>query len=220
MNISLHIFTNCCKQYPLDKLLQTYESFCSTFGKITPTIWIDPHPKKDTFKKYVADLTSAGFNNLHKCNSLSHGYIKAIQNSTSDFCFMLEHDWIFLPVIKHSLSEIIEVMNNKGLYHFRFNKRSNKLHHRTDRTLRQFDYNGISYCITPFLSNNPHIINRKSYMQFIKSSLIQIRPKSHGIEEIISRHPKTQGAIYGVMGHPQAVQHLDARGHYKKRGKV
>jgi hypothetical protein len=131
---------------------------------------------------------------------------------------MLEHDWTFTKYVKHSLPEIITAMHDMGVYHLRFNKRANILHQSTDRTLKECKSDGIEFCITPFLSNNPHIIHRETYLKFIRRGYIQIRPKSHGIEEVISRFPDTFGAIYSGLGYPACVKHLDARGHYKKKG--
>jgi len=129
---------------------------------------------------------------------------------------MLEHDWQFQSAhINHSLDKILLAMQILGIYHFRFNKRTNKIGG-WDKIMDPLSFKGLDMCLTNILSNNPHVINRKKYLQFIEAGLVQIQPISFGIEEVISKHPKTWGVIYGPPGHPATVEHSDGK---KKRGK-
>lgn len=135
---------------------------------------------------------------------LADGYIKAIQACTDDYIFMLEHDWEFIRKPEHSLSEITDMMRENNIHHLRFNKRSNEPVKKDNWLI---DWGG--YCETPFVSNNPHIIDRKAYRKYIEQGWIQPRGKDLGIEEIISKH--INGYIYGGIGYPQMINHLRGR---------
>lgn len=189
--IELHIFTNPVKKPVFH---QTFESFVHTFGYIEPVVWCDGHIYLETLKDFDVRLTSG----------LADGYIRAIQESKADYLFMLEHDWQFLS-IDDTLEDIVDLMKRNDLHHLRFNKRENK-----PAVWDKWIEDKGEYCLTPNVSNNPHIIERRIYLQFIKEGWIQRLGGSKGIEEIISKH--IDGAIYGGEGHPATIKHLDGRG--------
>lgn len=211
MKIELHIFTNCTPSSPSTTVIrETYASFCATFGAMPATVWCDPNPRATTYPRYLENLHKT-FKTVNRCNSLSDGYIKAIKASKADYLFMLEHDWKFnTKLIKHTLDEIITEMNFRGMYHMRFNKRSNMVAG-WDKNVTEKNGNDVVWCMTNILSNNPHIINRKKYHEFIARKYIQVKPGSKGIEEIISAQPDTWGAIYGPLNYPCTVVHIDGR---------
>lgn len=208
-DIQLHIFTNAVDSVPdLTLVEQTYSSFCDTFGSdFATTVWCDPHPNVDRGSAYLDNLRKR-FDQVHETISLSDGYVKAVLSSTADYLFMLEHDWQFLSTIKHSLDQISEVMREENLLHFRFNKRSNQAK-KSDINLRMVEHPVLPYCLTDFLSNNPHMIDRSRY---IKEALplITVREKSFGIEKNLSQGTLT-GAIYGPPGYPATIAHLDGK---------
>lgn len=209
MNIELHIFTNATLNAPSTEIIeQTYHSFCSHFnytGKVT--VWYDPKPNVENSNEYLKNLQKL-FPKVNITSSLSDGYIQAVSSSSSNFLFMLEHDWKFLPTITHSLDEICQVIKKENLVHFRFNKRVNKPI-RLDKRLHEVN-STIDYCITPFLSNNPHIIQRDIYLEKAFSHLKK-ESGSKGIEQRLKRVKSLKGAIYGPLDYPQTVQHLDGR---------
>lgn len=217
MKFELHIFTNCTKSAPSTaKLRRTHESFCRVFGNITPTIWCDPKPNVRTYSQYRKNLLK-NFPVIYETSSLSDGYTKSIKKSKADYIFILEHDWQFqAEYITHSLGIILAAMQVLGIYHLRFNKRQNKIRG-WDKILEPIIYKDLNLCRTNILSNNPHIINRHKYLTFIQAGLVRVLPGSDGIEEIISKHPQTWGAIYGPPDWPATVKHTDGRG--KRRGK-
>jgi len=209
-SIELHIFTNATQYAPsVDIITETYNSFINKFnydGKVT--VWYDPKPNIEHAEKYLHNLKEI-FHTVNITTSLSDGYVRAVKSSTSDFLFMLEHDWKFLPTLTHSLTEICNVIQEENLIHLRFNKRSNESMF-LDKRLEERSAN-INYCVTPFLSNNPHIIKRDIY---IHNALqyVQIEEGSLGIEQRLKRVKSLTGAIYGPLGYPQTVEHLDGRG--------
>lgn len=211
MKISLNLFTNSTLSAPrTDIIRRTYDSFCDTFGNEYPVaVYCDPHPNYKQGKYYIEELQKY-FPFVHKTESLSDGYIKAVNSPyNDDFMFMLEHDWIFnKSLIKHSLEEICDEMSFRGLYHFRFNKRSNVVSG-WDIGLKEFNGNDVIWCETSCLSNNPHLIQTSLYREKCLP-LIEIKPGSKGIEEKLT-HVGLIGAIYGPREYPACVHHIDGR---------
>lgn len=206
--IDLHIFTNSTINAPsTDTIITTYNSFCNAFKTdIKPTIWCDVHPVTNVAKQYIKELIKV-FGNCTPTKSLSDGYVKAIKQSKSDFLFMLEHDWIFLPTIKNSLEQIIDVMQSEDIMHLRFNKRKNKVIH-TDKWLKEKKSELFYYCETPSVSNNPHIINKQKYIEKA-FPLISIKKGSLGLEHKLN--DRLIGTIYGPLDYSPTVAHLDGR---------
>ena len=211
MRISLHIFTNSTISAPSTRVIRdTYSSFCDAFHVEAATVWMDPHPNTGAADRYLSNLQSH-FQHVRTTSSMSDGYVKAVLESKSEYLFMLEHDWLFIKErITHSLDEIMAVMAAAGITHFRFNKRANTVAG-WDRSLKAGSTNGMDYCLTPNLSNNPHIIHRETYVSHIKRGLIRVLPGSKGIEEVIGANPYTYGAIYGPMGYEATIKHQDGR---------
>ena len=173
----VNIFTHKIRKPTIGRCLQ---SFRDTFGEHEVKIWMDGE----------------------NTTGLADGYIKAIQDSTYDYIFMLEHYWEFVHKPEHSLEEIVDLMREEGISHLRFNKRENQPV-KYDSWLKDKGW----YCETPFVSNNPHIIDRVQYLNHIK--WIKRKGKDKGIEEIISKH--INGAIYGGRGYTQVINHLRGR---------
>jgi hypothetical protein len=175
-------------------------------------VWCDPHPASEHFKTYFESLKKI-FPEVIVTSSLSDGYHRAISSSKADFCFILEHDWIFISEnVNHNLEEICLQMKINGINHLRFNKRSNIIAG-WDRNLEEVCNNGFEFCKTTCVSNNPHILNRKFFQDFILDK-ISIVPGSRGIEDVLSRSPLCdiiKPAIYGSAEHPGTVSHLNGR---------
>jgi len=150
--IELNIFTNSTSYAPsLDLIQSTYESFTNQFGFITPVkIWYNPFPNVKDSKIYKKNLESM-FDNVTETSSLSDGYIRSIQESNSEFLFMLEHDWDFLD-IESSLEDICKQMNEYALVHLRFNKRSNLPVAGDAFGLTQINGTFFPFCRTGFVS--------------------------------------------------------------------
>lgn len=210
MKISLNLFTNSTLSAPrTDIIRRTYDSFCDTFGHEYPvTVWCDPHPNYKQGKYYIEELQKF-FNVVFKTESLSDGYIRAVESADSDYMFMLEHDWEFnKSLIKHSLEEICIVMGEYNIYHMRFNKRQNIISG-WDIGLKEKYAGDMSYCETSCLSNNPHLIDVKKYREKCLP-LIQVKSGSKGIEENLT-HVGLVGGVYGGRDYPACVKHIDGR---------
>jgi hypothetical protein len=209
MDLELHIFTNSTVNSPSTiHIEETYNSFKKTFNtEIEPTIWCDPHPNIKASNRYIQNLEKK-FNKVIITKSLSDGYIQAISGSKAKYVFMLEHDWTFLN-IANTLQEILFVMEQDKLMHLRFNQRNNIVKN-TDYYLKENNNELFDYCITPSVSNNPHILNTEIYK--IKAlPMIQITEGSFGIEEILNASNEIEGCIYGGINYPQTIRHTDGR---------
>lgn len=211
--IQLNIFTNCIPTAPsIDIFMKTFQSFAFTFDLIPMKIYIDSHPKIEAFDEYKNNLKKFFNCEIIETTSLSDGYIKSIKESKADYLFQLEHDWTFnTELIKHSLAEIISVMAQQGIYHFRFSKHPNTL---TDGLMKwqtkmiEKECNGLKYCETDNLSNNPHIINRKKYLSFLDR--IKLKDGSSGIEKELTKKDLI-GCQYGGLDYPATIKHLQGR---------
>lgn len=205
-SIELHMFTNSTVNAPsVWHITTTLDSFRSTFQQysIVPTIWCDPNPNIQNSHQYITNLRNT-FDHVNITTSLSHGYIQAVNSSTSDFLFMLEHDWRFtIPEI--NLSKIIDEMIKYDLCHLRFNKRAN-IQTQGDTSLTDVDG---KLCLTNFVSNNPHIINRELYIK-VALPYITVKSGSRGIEEQL-RNKNIRAALYGPLKFPCTIAHLDGR---------
>ena len=211
MKISLNIFTNSTLSAPRTDIIErTYKSFIDTFGADYPvTVYCDPHPNYKQGKYYIEALEKL-FPVVIKTDSLSDGYIKAVNNTDAEFMIMWEHDWsINKNLIYHSIENICQAMKLENIYHLRFNKRQNIVSG-WDIGLTEVNCDfGFDYCRTSVLSNNPHIIQVKPYREKCLP-LIEVKPGSKGIEENLT-HCGLTGAIYGGINHPATVKHQDGR---------
>jgi hypothetical protein len=210
MNISLNIFTNSTKSAPSTAtIMATYGSFLETFGDYPVSVYIDSHPNVDASVEYACRLMQI-FRNVYSVDSLSHGYTRAIRESDADYLFMLEHDWTFnRRLVKHGLQEICDIMRSEGLYHFRFNKRSNSVAV-WDKRMDERSARGLIWCESNNLSNNPHIIDRRKYVEDL-IQYITIMPGSKGIEEQLNAVGGLISCVYGAAGYPATIAHLDGR---------
>lgn len=221
----LNIFTNCTLHIDSYKtILETYNSFCNTFEQKPATLWVDPNPLNDrnSFKDYIKYINKTIPNNIEirKTTSLSDGYIQAINNSNSDFCFMLEHDWVFSKKnIKYTLPQIFLEMVESKIHHLRFNLRNNWEIYKSGSDIGLWDVKEevegkhISYCTTPSASNNPHILNNSLY----KKDLLKYLKKEQGgrgIEQNLINVSNSKFAILGDKTTPYTIKHLDGQKRY------
>lgn len=207
--LALHLFTNSTVSAPsTDLICTTYRSWQERFG--TParvTVWCDPHPNLHWANQYI-DRLRQQFDTVNITQSLSDGYVQAVRQSVEPYLFMLEHDWLMLPTIDHDLDTVLSVMEDHGIMHLRFNKRTNKIW-KSDKMLQQTEHPQMTYCVTNFISNNPHVINRSLWMSQALP-LVNIRDKSFGLEKEVSS-AGLKGAIYGALEHPATIRHLDGK---------
>jgi len=220
-NIELHIFTNAGTFAPDTKLIEsTYSSFIQTFGDFDNVfVWHDPKPNITSADLYHENLKKI-FTNVEKTTCFADGYVKSVSQSKADFMFMLEHDWKFYKDnIHHGIEDICETMKRNDILHMRFNKRNNVVQ-AWDKTLEEITdaESNLSYCVTPSIANNPHIIYREKY---ISKALNYIKVPSNGqrggVEQVLTREVDDLfGAIYGKLNHEKTIYHTDGSRNPKK----
>ena len=213
--VDLNIFTNCTDGYSDSGELigGTFRSLVDVFGDQhikNIRVFIDPQPCEDKLNSYIEHISRA-IPLVKECfvtNGLADGYIKSTQYCNTDYIFQVEHDWKFLPTIKHSLEFLVGCMKKQGMDHLRFNKRNNI--HAVNESLTEIQVNGCTFCKTTKRSNNPHIINRKSYLNGWNDRIdLSNTPKrADGIENMMVG---LNGYIYGEYNYPQQIEHTDGR---------
>jgi len=210
--IELHIITNCVPSAPKTLFVSaTYASFCEAFRDLRPTVWCDPNPRPEIFSAYCANLRDAGFDKIHQTAGLADAYLRILSAARADYIFVLEHDWTFhSDCLDHSLGDILVAMNLAGLYYLRFNQTATAVRG-MDTTLEEHTApGGMKYCLSPCWSGNPHILDRKKCLALDVPGRIHAR-KNMTLERKLTRDHDLSGAIYGPLGHPPVIHHLDAR---------
>lgn len=189
MNITVAFMTNYTLDIPnTKKQKDTIESFYKIFkpnDKIEINIFCDEKPlskikgefqlfngeKCNNYKtagteyeKKLKEIDYLKDANIIKTKSLCDGYIQAVKMCKTDYLFFLEHDWIFLDNIKHTIQELINFMdNNKDINCILFNKLVNRpLNYQTIKQLKK----EIPVCLTNRQSNNPNILRIKHARDF------------------------------------------------------
>lgn len=204
--MELHIFTNCTDVIrETNYIVQSYNSFCNTFDKIIPTIWLDSNPNTKESEWYKNFLhVSFPNSQINDVTSLSDGYIKMIDNSQSDFIFVLEHDWKFLKEnINHSLSDLCDIIETNNISHLRFQR----LHNASLMNGVDIIDNNPMFQTVKMAYNNPHIVYVPEYRKTARK-YICIDAGSMGIEDRLSHRDDCKFAVYGTL---PMVEHLDGR---------
>lgn len=211
-SIALNLFTNTTSTAPsTDIIRRTIQSFWTAFEPIELRIYIDENPNRGKFQEYYKNLSQLFPEiTITKTNSLSDGYVKSINQCKADYLFQLEWDWNFNKhLINHSLSDLCRIMSENNIYHLRFNKRPNTKSG-WDTQFTENEFSGVKFCVSNNISNNPHIIDRKRYLQD-QINHIKILPGSKGIEEELNATGKYYSAVYGPLNYPATVTHTDGR---------
>lgn len=213
--VDLNIFTNCTAKYSDDGSLieDTLNSLVKIFGTEHISgvrIFVDPQPFPNKLEHYMKSISNIVplEHEFVLTNGLADGYIKSTEVCQADYLFQVEHDWNFLPSIRHDLGFLVSCMKKESMDHLRFNKRPNV--HAVNETLTEIKVNGCKFCKTTKRSNNPHIINRRSYLNEWNSVIDKSnRPKrADGIE---NKMVGLVGYIYGSFNYPTQINHTDGR---------
>ena len=196
MDVTIAYMTNYTLDIPnIDKQKKTIESFYNIFkiNENLPTfIFCDEKPLSkiegeielfnkskyfdykipgEIYENNLKDINLLKHASFIKTKSLCDGYKKAIELCETKYLFFLEHDWIFLSNITHSLKELVEIMNkNNEVNNILFNKLSNN-----PLSYQLFYNNNKNYEIPLLLtnrqSNNPNLL-RVDHAKEIRYPLI------------------------------------------------
>jgi hypothetical protein len=213
VRIPLHIITNTVPSAPCTDLIwTTYASFVRSFGEdYSPTVWVDSRPDREKKETYLYNLNKI-FDNVRESRGFADAYATIVRESKERFAFILEHDWLFLHSnIKHSLEDLCAVMFSHGLIRMRFNKRTNAPI-KSDKDMTPTMLQNVDLCLTSSCSNNPHIVDTALFAK-APGGLFSINTKAAGARGV-ERNCQIairQNAIYGGIGYPPTVQHLNGR---------
>lgn len=215
--VALAVFTNCTNDIltapTIHKTLRSYFNVLKPNHE-TVKIYCDPYPNEQYITDYLKDLKKTGFD-VTITKSLSDGYRKAL-DLNADYLFMLEHDWLFIKErITHKLDEIIKIMERDNLWFMGFNRLMNDESLNDTKWQTYFHKRTHEYCLTDRVSNNPHVINRKYYLEHI-APLIDWTVKGAGYIEQRLQKNGHEVAIYGNFGLEPTLIHLDGRKGGKK----
>lgn len=233
--LELHLFTNINNNIRKRLTIKdTYLSFVKKFGKYKTTIWLNPLPNDDSevFDWYLSYLKKEFPRvKINLTKSHAEGWIRAVEESTTPYVFMLEHDWEFTDKVTHSIEEICEDMRLDNIIHYRFHKKSiQKLYSDRQWGLEsRFPDQGknTKYFRTRSLSNLPGIIDKSLYTRFFITMLKQAnknRVGRGGIEQnlihVQEKMPELKDYKFVIYGDnfyfEKSVNHLNARKHEKR----
>jgi len=216
---NLNVFTNVASSDPDHCLAQHairtfFDCFVPADGLTIKTrVFIDPNPNPDTFDAWI-DTIQKGVPDIPfeviQTEGLIKGFAKSIHLSEGAYAMQLEHDFVFLKSrISHSLPQMIAQMRQGHLNYLRFNKRTN--------AQAAYDYrvdpagtDNFPMCRINGRSNNPHLIELDYYRQVVAPILNGPRALEIGLEGGLCRYVGG-GHLYGPLGHPRTVDHLDGR---------
>lgn len=194
MSVTIAFMTNYTLDIPnVEKQKQTIKSFYKILKpkELCPTIiFCDEKPLSQIKGEFIlyngnkcSDYKKIGKNyenklknikllqhsKLVKTTSLCDGYKKAIEMCKTPYLFFLEHDWIFLNNITHTIDDLIKCMDKYSEINcILFNKKSNKI--LQNQNVKETKYE-IPLCLTNRQSNNPNILRIK-HAKEVRTKLI------------------------------------------------
>ncbi|MEC9433362.1 MAG: hypothetical protein VYD87_10685 [Pseudomonadota bacterium] len=176
-------------------------------------LFCDPNPNPDAFDAWVAtvaDLLPGREVEVHRSAGLADGYRRSVELAEGAWACQLEHDFVFLPRrISHGLGTLTGAMAAGGIAHLRFNKRWNRAVG-YDHFMRPVEGLAAPVCRVSGRSNNPHLLDvahaRARVLPFIPADA----RKAEGLEGVVELYAGG-GHVYGPLGHPATVGHLDGR---------
>lgn len=215
---NLNVFSNVSSPDPRDCLAQhAVLSFLETFAhpgiSITVRVFVDPNPNPSRYDEWVGairDGIGAIPAEIVRTRGLIDGFAESLLRSEAAFAMQLEHDFVFRKAnIRHGVADLIAAMQAGRTSYLKFNKRANRA--------KGFDFfmdpatlAGVPLCRISGRSNNPHIIDVGYYRRVALPLLRPATGVSVGLESGLDQYVGG-GYVYGGLGHPRTVEHLDGR---------
>ncbi|MFT4792438.1 MAG: hypothetical protein ACJAVR_004225 [Paracoccaceae bacterium] len=210
----LNVFSNVASRDPDHNLAHhAIRSAEATFGTgLRARLFVDPNPNPDVFDAWVNHTRATLGRDIEviATRGLADGFVRSVQTAQSAYAIQLEHDFVFLPEhIAHDLPTLTLGMAAMGQSYLKFNKRWNRA--------LGYDYFMDGVPDAPFpcrrisgRSNNPQIIDTDFYARRVLPIIPADARKADGLEGLIDLHVGG-GLVYGDLGHPATVAHLDGR---------
>lgn len=219
---NLNVFSNVSSPDPRDCLAQhAVLSFFETFVDcgadpgfaVTVRIFVDPNPNPARFEDWIGTIR-AGIGaipaEIVQTRGLIDGFAESLVRSEAAFAMQLEHDFVFRRQhIRHGLGALIAAMKAGRTSYLKFNKRTNRPKG-FDFFMEPATLAGVPLCRISGRSNNPHLIDVDYYRRVALPLLRPAQGESAGLESGLDQHVGG-GYVYGGLGHPRTVEHLDGR---------
>jgi hypothetical protein len=181
--------------------------------KTTTRVFLDPKPFRANHAAWIEKIRrgTEGIDlEIIETNGLIDSFMKSVEMTETPYAVQLEHDFIFLRArIPHGLPEMVEDMERHRFNYIRFNKRRN-IRQGYDLFLEPMEGTEVPLCRINGRSNNPQIINVGYYLAEVVPLLRRPDGDQIGLEGGLCRY-MGGGQLYGPLGWPKTVQHLDGR---------
>lgn len=216
---NLNLFSNVASPDP-DRCLGGHaaRSFLETFPDAADLdlrirLFCDPNPNPDAFEPWVETVRAAlpGHGvEVHRSRGLADGYRRSVELSEGAYACQLEHDFVFrADRIPHALRTLTGAMAAGGITHLRFNKRWNRAVG-YDHFMRPAEGLAAPMCRVSGRSNNPHLLDVAHARARVLPFIPRDAAKAEGLEGVVELYAGG-GHVYGPLGHPATVGHLDGR---------
>lgn len=222
--VNLNVFSNVASADPAQCLVPEaiasyFECFDGARGaeETIIRIFIDPKPHRAAFGDWI-DAIRAGTQErqieIVETQGLISSFARSIEMSECDYAVQLEHDFVFLrPNIPHSLTEMVDAMAAHDIDYLRFNKRRNIMQGYDlffEEVSADVGPGSVPMCRVNGRSNNPQIIAVDDYRRVVLPIIAGEQGEIIGLEGGLCRYVGG-GHVYGPLGWPKTVQHLDGR---------
>eukprot|EP01138_Halocafeteria_seosinensis_P004013 gb/GECG01004103.1/.p1 GENE.gb/GECG01004103.1/~~gb/GECG01004103.1/.p1 ORF type:complete len:305 (+),score=11.97 gb/GECG01004103.1/:1-915(+) len=201
--LTINLFTNCVAACPRTTMIHyVLDNFRGFFAlhNVTVQIFADPRPKWSSFPTFARRLARLG--TVVQTRGLADGYTRSIKATSTEYALQLEHDWLInANTVNHSMYSILMGMKQLRIDYLRFDR-----HNTWSRCTSELHAPNLTVCVATDRwkrSNGPHIIHVPSYVRYLK--LIGGSVESHLGRKL------TFGYIYGPIGYPSTLCHLDGR---------
>ncbi|MCA0401100.1 MAG: hypothetical protein LCH38_09820 [Proteobacteria bacterium] len=218
--INLNVFSNVASRDAADCLVpEAIASYLACFDgergarETIIRVFCDPKPHRANFPAWI-EAIRAGTQGLSveivESEGLIDSFARSIVMSECDYAMQLEHDFVFLKKnIPHSISEMVAAMRAGDIDFLRFNKRRN-IAQGYDLFLDEARASNVPMCRVNGRSNNPQIIRVDYYREVVYPIIAGPKGQEIGLEGGLCRFVGG-GHLYGPLGWPRTVQHLDGR---------
>ncbi|MCA3633179.1 MAG: hypothetical protein INF16_10355 [Methylobacterium sp.] len=218
--INLNVFSNVASKDARDCLVPEairsyFECFDGARGaaETITRVFCDPKPHRENFelwKQAIRDGTPGIPLEIVETGGLIDSFARSLEISECDHAVQLEHDFVFIRSrIPHGLPEIVREMAEGGFNFMRFNKRQN-IRQGYDMFLDEMPGTEVPMCRVNGRSNNPQVIDVDFYRREVLPILRGPHGMAIGLEGGLCRL-FGGGQVYGPLGWPKTVQHLDGR---------
>jgi hypothetical protein len=218
--INLNVFSNVASAEAKDCLVpEAIRAYFSCFdgargaGETIVRVFLDPKPHRANHDAWRAAIREALPDipvEIVETEGLISSFIRAIEMSECAYAMQLEHDFVFRrSLIPHGIGEIVATMAAGDIEYMRFNKRAN-IKQGYDLFMEEVSAGPVPLCRVNGRSNNPHLIDTAYYRKVVLPILTDPHTGKLGLEGGLDRYIGG-GHVYGPLGWPKTVQHLDGR---------